>query len=268
MAKKSLSGSDFKAPILLNGSAGTSGQVLVSQGSSAAPIWSDAASGGGSGTVTSIAISTPVGLTVSGSPVTTSGTISISLASGYSIPTSASQITWDTAYGWGNHASAGYLTSASAMATYQPIGSYLTQTSADALYSSVSHTHAYSSITGTPTLATVATSGAYSDLTGKPTLGTMAAAATTDYAALVGATFTGAVAFDGGMSSAYQKNNSIASPYYATGTQTTNGGFASGVSSNTGGSRVIMTASASGSVAPPVRPNGDALQAGDIWIGW
>lgn len=33
---------------------------------------------------------------------------------------------WDTAYGWGNHASAGYLTSATAAITYQPIGSYLT----------------------------------------------------------------------------------------------------------------------------------------------
>ena len=33
---------------------------------------------------------------------------------------------WNTAHGWGNHASAGYLTSASAAATYQPIGNYFT----------------------------------------------------------------------------------------------------------------------------------------------
>lgn len=41
---------------------------------------------GGSGTVTSVALSVPTGLSVSGSPVTTSGTIAISLASGYVIP--------------------------------------------------------------------------------------------------------------------------------------------------------------------------------------
>lgn len=62
------------------------------------------------GTVTSVAVSVPTGLSVSGSPVTSSGTIVISLASGYSIPTTAKQTNWDAAYGWGNHASAGYST--------------------------------------------------------------------------------------------------------------------------------------------------------------
>lgn len=33
---------------------------------------------------------------------------------------------WNTAYGWGNHASAGYETTSHASSTYQPIGSYLT----------------------------------------------------------------------------------------------------------------------------------------------
>jgi hypothetical protein len=65
----------------------------------------------GSGTVTSVALSVPTGLSVSGSPVTTSGTLAVTLTSGYSIPTTAKQTEWDTAYGWGNHASAGYLTS-------------------------------------------------------------------------------------------------------------------------------------------------------------
>jgi hypothetical protein len=50
------------------------------------------------GTVTSIGVSVPTGLSVSGTPVTTSGTIAISLASGYSIPTTASQTNWDSAY--------------------------------------------------------------------------------------------------------------------------------------------------------------------------
>ena len=37
-------------------------------------------------------------------------------------------------------------------------------------------------MSGTPSLATVATTGAYGDLTGTPTLGTAAATASTDYA--------------------------------------------------------------------------------------
>lgn len=50
---------------------------------------------------------------------------------------------WNTAYGWGNHASAGYLT-----------------------------TVGWNDITGKPTFATVATSGSYNDLTDKPTIPT------------------------------------------------------------------------------------------------
>lgn len=61
------------------------------------------------GTVTSVAMSVPTGLRISGSPITASGTLALSYTSGYSIPTTAKQTNWDTAYGWGNHASAGYV---------------------------------------------------------------------------------------------------------------------------------------------------------------
>lgn len=54
--------------------------------------------GTGSGSVTSVAMTVPTGLTVSGSPVTTSGTLAVALQSGYSIPTTASQTNWDAAY--------------------------------------------------------------------------------------------------------------------------------------------------------------------------
>ena len=57
-----------------------------------------AASVASSGTVTSVALTVPTGLSVSGSPITGSGTLAISLASGYSIPTTTSQSNWDTAY--------------------------------------------------------------------------------------------------------------------------------------------------------------------------
>jgi hypothetical protein len=53
---------------------------------------------GGSGSVTSVAMTTPTGLSISGSPITTSGTLAITFTTGYSIPTTASQTNWDTAY--------------------------------------------------------------------------------------------------------------------------------------------------------------------------
>lgn len=63
------------------------------------------------GTVTSVDMTVPTGLAVTGNPVTSSGTLAVAYATGYAIPTTAKQTNWDTAYGWGNHASAGYLTS-------------------------------------------------------------------------------------------------------------------------------------------------------------
>lgn len=61
------------------------------------------------GTVTSVAMSVPTGLSISGSPITASGTLALSYTSGFSIPSTAKQTIWDTAYKWGNHASAGYV---------------------------------------------------------------------------------------------------------------------------------------------------------------
>lgn len=50
------------------------------------------------GTVTSVGVSVPTGLSVSGSPVTNSGTIAVTYAPGYSIPTTANQTNWTDAY--------------------------------------------------------------------------------------------------------------------------------------------------------------------------
>ena len=60
---------------------GTAGQVLTSQGSSATPTWTSV----GTGTVTSVAASVPAFLSISGSPITTSGTLAITL-SGTALP--------------------------------------------------------------------------------------------------------------------------------------------------------------------------------------
>jgi hypothetical protein len=50
------------------------------------------------GTVTSVGLSAPTGFSVSNSPVTSSGTLTLSFASGYSLPTNAVQANWTTAY--------------------------------------------------------------------------------------------------------------------------------------------------------------------------
>jgi hypothetical protein len=54
--------------------------------------------GTGTGTVTSVAMTMPLGLSVSGSPITTSGTFGITLTAGYVIPSTTSTSEWDTAY--------------------------------------------------------------------------------------------------------------------------------------------------------------------------
>lgn len=55
-------------------------------------------SGSGGGTVTSVGMTVPTGFAVSGSPITASGTLALSFASGYALPTSAQQTNWNTAY--------------------------------------------------------------------------------------------------------------------------------------------------------------------------
>lgn len=52
----------------------------------------------GSGTVSSVGLSAPTGFSVSSSPVTTSGTLSLTFAAGYSLPTNAAQTEWNAAY--------------------------------------------------------------------------------------------------------------------------------------------------------------------------
>jgi len=52
----------------------------------------------GTGTVTSVAMTTPTGLTVTGSPITTSGTLALTLTAGYVIPTTTEETNWNTAF--------------------------------------------------------------------------------------------------------------------------------------------------------------------------
>lgn len=100
------------------GTAAKVGDIFISNGSS----WILIPSGDEpEGTVTSVGLSMPTGFSVSSSPITSSGTLTVAFASGYSLPTTAKQSNWDTAYGWGNHANAGYLLAATAASTYATI---------------------------------------------------------------------------------------------------------------------------------------------------
>jgi hypothetical protein len=71
---------------------GTDGQILTL--ASGVPSWAAAPATG----VTSVAMTVPTGLSISGSPITSSGILALSLASGYSIPSTTSQTNWDAAY--------------------------------------------------------------------------------------------------------------------------------------------------------------------------
>lgn len=53
---------------------------------------------GGAGTVTSVAATVPTGLSVAGSPITTSGTLAFTLTPGFVIPLTASTTQWANAY--------------------------------------------------------------------------------------------------------------------------------------------------------------------------
>jgi hypothetical protein len=127
------SNADNRVPELV----GQADKILSNDGTNLKWIVNSGGGGGGSGTVTSVGLSAPTGLDVSGSPVTTSGTLALTFTTGYSIPTTANQTNWTTAYGWGNHASAGYavaannlsdLTSASTARTNLGLGTAATMT--------------------------------------------------------------------------------------------------------------------------------------------
>lgn len=73
--------------LILPTQTGNNGKFLTTNGTTSS--WAAVA---GSGTVTSVAMTTPTGLTVTGSPITTSGTLALSLTAGYEIPLSATLV--------------------------------------------------------------------------------------------------------------------------------------------------------------------------------
>jgi len=95
-------GIDISAPslaaaysLVLPDSDGDANDVLQTDGSGNLS-WTSLGDLGG-GTVTSVAMSVPTGLAISGTPITTSGTLALTLDTGYEIPTTATLNTFITA---------------------------------------------------------------------------------------------------------------------------------------------------------------------------
>ena len=111
------------------------------------------------GTVTSVDMTVPTGFAIGGNPVTTSGTLALTFASGYSLPTNAKQANWDTAYD--NRITSLTTTGTSGAATltsnvlnipiYQAQGNYITSLTGEATASgpgAASVTLSNSAVTG------------------------------------------------------------------------------------------------------------------------
>lgn len=61
------------------------------------------------GGIASVGLTMPEGFSVTGSPLTSDGTLAVTYSHGYSLPATVDVNKGVTAYGWGNHASAGYM---------------------------------------------------------------------------------------------------------------------------------------------------------------
>jgi hypothetical protein len=124
-----------------DGSQGTSGQVLTSAGTGATPTWTTISSG--SGTVTSVAATVPSFLSVSGSPITTSGTLALTY-SGTALPIAnggTGQTTANTAF------------NALAPSQTSNSGKYLTTDGTNTSWATVASGNAYTRTSFTATAA-------------------------------------------------------------------------------------------------------------------
>ena len=111
------------------------------------------------GTVTSVNMSVPTGFAIGGNPITTSGTLAVSFAAGYSLPTNASQANWDTAYNnritslttLGTSGAATLVSNVLNIPIYQAQGNYITSLTGEATASgpgAASVTLSNSAVTG------------------------------------------------------------------------------------------------------------------------
>ena len=128
------------------------GVTITGDGTPANPLVAIAS---GIGTVTSVAMSVPTGLTVTGSPITTAGTLALTLTAGYVIPTTTEETNWNTAYT--NRITSLTTTGTSGASTLVAnvlnIPNYATATVTPAALSKVNDTNVTLTLGGTPLTA-------------------------------------------------------------------------------------------------------------------
>jgi len=111
------------------------------------------------GTVTSVNMTVPTGFAIGGNPVTSSGTLALTFASGYSLPTNAVQAEWDEAYDnritslttTGTSGAASLVSNVLNIPQYQAQGNYITSLTGEATASgpgAASVTLSNSAVTG------------------------------------------------------------------------------------------------------------------------
>ena len=81
----------------INGTYGSSGQVFTSQGSGSPPIWTTPTTG----TVTSVAATAGTGITITGSPITSSGTLNITNSAPMTYPSGTGIAVVTSGTSWG-----------------------------------------------------------------------------------------------------------------------------------------------------------------------
>lgn len=86
----------------------TNGQALVYNATSEKWENQSIGGGGGGGTLTSIGLVMPTGFSVSPATLTQDGSFTVGFSTGYGLPLTADVQKGVTAYGWGDHAQAGY----------------------------------------------------------------------------------------------------------------------------------------------------------------
>ena len=84
--------------------------------------WENQAIGGSTGTLSSIGLVMPTGFSVSPATLTADGSFTVAFATGYGLPLTSDVTKGVTAYGWGNHALAGYLTGINATMVNNALG--------------------------------------------------------------------------------------------------------------------------------------------------
>lgn len=197
-------------------------------------------SGGGSGTVTSVSATVPTGLSISGSPITTSGTLGLTYTVGYGLPLLASTTNWNN-----------FLNTPSTVIT---AGTNLS-------WSGNTLNASGSGGTGTVGTSTIPTIGRLSYWTSNGTPSLLGDVATSSLGAGTGLTFSGTAGSQvGGTSGTYSVNTS---QNIATLSNLTSNGFVKTISGNgtlqidtntylTGNQTISLTGDISGSGATAI----------------